>query len=378
MKIITFLFALAICSPFTLMAQHGFLLQGKLSPAINAKKVYLSYYSEGTELRDSTVVKKGTFTFKGTVKYPIQASLFLQQQSNADRLTAEEYLYFYLENAKISITSTKSLGAAVVNGSRSNAENQELAALHAPYRKVADSVTRVYNSWTAEQKKDTLLTKTLAAPMRATQRGYDSVSRVFIANHPSSYIAMNLFKEIELGYNFNPDTAERRFTHFSKQLRESSMGVELVKVINKGKKTDIGVMAMDFAQPDTSGREVKLSDFRGQYVLVDFWASWCKPCRAENPNLLKAYNKFKSKKFTILGVSLDDADGRRAWLHAVVQDGMPWTQVSELKGFKSQAAVDYGVQAIPSNYLVSPEGKIIARNLRGEELDKKLGEILGL
>lgn len=377
MKIITFLFALAICSPFTLMAQHGFLIQGKMSPAINSKKVYLSYYNDGTEFRDSTLIKKGTFSFKGNLKYPLQAWLFLEQNKD-DKLTPEEYLYFYLENAKISIKSPKSLADAVVSGSRSNTENNELAALRSPYRKVADSVMSVYNSWTAEQKKDTLLTKALAIPMRATQRGYDSVSRVFIANHPNSYIALYVFKEIELGYNFNPDTAERRFTHFSKELRESSLGDELVKVIDKGKKTDVGVMAVDFSQPDTSGREVKLSDFRGQYVLVDFWASWCKPCRAENPNLLKAYNKFKSKKFTILGVSLDDADGRRAWLNAVIQDGMPWTQVSELKGFKSKAAVDYAVQAIPSNYLISPEGKIIARNLRGEELDKKLGEILGL
>lgn len=148
-------------------------------------------------------------------------------------------------------------------------------------------------------------------------------------------------------------------------------------MIEVGKKTNVGVTATDFTQNDPTGKPVKLSDFRGQYVLVDFWASWCKPCRAENPNLLKAYNKYKSKNFTILGVSIDDSDMKKAWLNAVQQDGLPWTQTSELKGANSEAALAYGVTAIPANFLISPEGKILAKNLRGAELEKKLAELLG-
>lgn len=378
MKIIKFLVALVILSPLSLSAQQGFMVQGKISPMANTQKVYLNYYNEGKEVKDSATVKKGEFSFKGQVSNPVAAILTLKKQdASLSKHEASEELYFYLENSKISITSSNSFRSAVVSGSLTNAENLELQAIHAPFRKIADSVMRVYNGWTLEQRKDSTLTKALAAPMRATQKGYDSVSRIFIANHPNSFIALRLFKEIELGYNFNPDTAERRFSNFSDLVRNSYAGTEMSKIINKGKKTDVGAMAIEFVQRDTSGKEVKLSDFRGQYVLLDFWASWCKPCRAENPNLLKAYNKFKEKRFTILGVSLDDADGRRAWLHAVVQDSMPWTQVSDLKGFKSKVAVDYGVEAIPTNYLISPDGKIIAKNLRGAELEKKLADILG-
>lgn len=378
MKIIKFLIVFALFAPWTLMAQNGFLLQGKLNPSITSAKVYLSYYKDGNEVKDSTMLKKGQFTFKGNVENPLFAILTLRNtDSKGNMAKPDEYLYFYLENAKITVESTSSFDEARISGSRSNAENEVLIGLRAPYRKVADSIKRVFYSWTPEQKKDTLFTKSLGKVMKETQIGYDSVSRIFIAEHPNSFIALYTFNEVELGYNFNPDTAERRFTHFSSELRQSKLGQQFLSTIDKGKKTNIGAQAMDFAQPDSSGKLVKLTDFRGQYVLVDFWASWCAPCRAENPNLLKAYNKFKSKKFTILGVSLDDPNARKAWLHAVVQDGMPWAQVSELKGFKSQAAVDYGVQAIPTNYLISPEGIILAKNLRGEDLDKKLGEILG-
>jgi thiol-disulfide isomerase/thioredoxin len=134
--------------------------------------------------------------------------------------------------------------------------------------------------------------------------------------------------------------------------------------------------APDFTQTDPDGKPVKLSDFRGKYLLLDFWASWCGPCRAENPNVVKAYNQYKDKNFTILSVSLDKEDAREAWLAAIKKDGMPWNHVSDLKYWKNEASVLYTIQAIPDNFLLSPEGKIIARGLRGEALAAKLAELL--
>ncbi len=132
--------------------------------------------------------------------------------------------------------------------------------------------------------------------------------------------------------------------------------------------------APDFTIKDTLGNPVTLSSFRGKYVLIDFWASWCGPCRKENPNLVKAFNTYKNKGFTILGISFDTK--KEDWLNAIHKDGLPWTHVSELEGNDSQTGKLYHVQGIPDNFLIDPSGKIIGRQLRGDQLEKKLREIL--
>ena len=136
----------------------------------------------------------------------------------------------------------------------------------------------------------------------------------------------------------------------------------------------VGRQAPEIVLPDVNEKEVKLSSFKGKYVLVDFWASWCAPCRRESPFLVQAYNKFRNKNFTILGVSLDDS--KEEWINAIQNDGFAWTQVRDLKEMNGQAAASYRIEAIPFNVLVDPEGKIIAENLRGDRLEEKLEEVL--
>jgi peroxiredoxin len=145
--------------------------------------------------------------------------------------------------------------------------------------------------------------------------------------------------------------------------------------IDNGKVGAVGTEAMDFVQTDTSGIPVSLSSFKGKYVLVDFWASWCKPCRMENPNLVSAYERFKAKNFTVLGVSLDRS--RDAWVKAIQDDKLAWSQVSDLKFWNNAVAMQYRIQQIPQNFLIDPNGKIVGKNLRGTDLDSRLCALLG-
>jgi len=172
---------------------------------------------------------------------------------------------------------------------------------------------------------------------------------------------------------FVDQTATKFPSHQGTAAIKASLAQQMQKV---NTASWVGREAPDFGMPDANGKEVKLSSFKGKYVLVDFWASWCGPCRQENPNLVRAYNRFKDKNFTVLGVSLDRPGQKDKWLKAISDDQLTWTHISDLKDWNSPVVSLYGFEGIPFNVLVDPQGKVIAEGLRGSVLERKLEEVL--
>jgi len=375
-QFITMLFLLVSANSF---AQKGFTISGDVSKVKDLiAKVYLNYYADGKSTMDSAEVKEGKFSFTGTLADPVMGSLRAKYQEvpGAKSMKAISYnrdiKQVFLENSKIKIASVDSFANATIKGSKSHTAYVSWTDLTKEETAQSAALNKEYSEF--YKKKDQAGMDKIDAAFDKLTEQKNIKNKQYLKDNASSPIAMFVLKQYA-GYDINADDVEPMFLALPEQLRTSPAGKDMAEKLETAKKTGVGKMAMDFTQNDTLGNPVSLSSFRGKYVLIDFWASWCGPCRQENPNVVKAFNAYNSKGFTVLGVSLDQPTAKDKWMKAIHDDKLTWTQVSDLKYWKNDVAVQYGIQAIPQNFLIDPQGKIVGKNLRGEALNKKLAEI---
>jgi peroxiredoxin len=345
----------------------GFTINGTIK-GMESGWVFFGHNDSTGPIRDSVQVANGHFTYTGKVAEPTQYYLWLMERDGRKVSPVD----FFVEDTMMQININKdSLKDAAITGSPIEDQYMQYKQAIKPVR---DKKMALDNSFAeASDKRDKTAIDSIEKLYGGLEKEEEETIMGYVDKNPSAFIgAWSVSKN--LLYDEDVKTIQRLYAEFSPEVQQSKYGKVIKKEMDIELKMQVGMMAPEFTLNDTTGKPVSLSSFKGKYVLVDFWASWCGPCRHENPNVVKTYNMYKDKNFTVLGVSLDE--NKDAWEKAIKDDGLIWTHVSDLKGWQNAVAMDYGIRAIPSNYLVSPDGKILAHNLRGEELQKALAETL--
>jgi peroxiredoxin len=338
-------------------------LSGDL-PGIANETVYLQL-REGRNFSsiDSTKAVNGVFHFKGTTPYPRLYAIWIPAHNQRHEL--------FLENEKIKISVHPDVSDAIkVTGSQTQFIWDEYLRSQQVY---SDEQSMLAAEWRkANEESNKARVAEIEAEYEASENRSKQYLTDFIKANSASWFSPYIINR--LSYQFDLTELQKLFSMLDPMLGPSADYQKLEERITILERVDIGMPLLDFRQESANGDTIALSDFKGKLLLIDFWASWCRPCRIENPHVVALYKDYHHLGFEILGVSLDTS--REKWLQAIADDELEWPQVSDLRGWENRASELYGVRSIPHTVLISPDGIIIEKNLRGDALRAKIAELL--
>lgn len=363
---------LAVAAAFTSCQEDkGYFISGNVDQMENGNMVYVSELDDKTKRPvrvDSTAIKDGRFELD--LEDPETPSLsFLEFEGTPGNVI------YIAEDEKINFEIYKdSLRASEVSGGK---ENRLLYDYLNHLEKINEKVMKGRTEMrTAYREKDS--TKLLS--LQDTEKEIIDNDKVFkkkiVNENPDSFVSIMVISDMLRMKSYPVNEIKEMFEGLSEEVKNTVIGKQIAENLEKANKVAVGSKAPNFTAPTPNGDQLSLKDAMGKVTVIDFWAAWCKPCRVENPNLVKTYNKYKDEGLSIIGVSLDRPGQKDRWIQAIEEDGLPWHQVSNLEFWQDPVAQLYGIKAIPAAFVLDEDGTIVARDLRGDALDKKIGELL--
>lgn len=369
MRKLTILFSALITLVSCNKNSDGFTISGEANGVGNGTKVFLQVQGENELIaKDTVTVENGKFTFNGAADLPELGFLTIEGNNG---------IPFILENGEIVIKFNKdSIQNTSVGGTP---ENELFESFSKKNKEVYERINKFKNDngekyMTAQTSNDTATMSGLMKQLNVIQDELKNIPLDLIKNNPKTYLTIILTQNALMQQFITPEEAQGFFNNFDKKFAETKAYKSLESVLKAANAVEVGKKAPDFSAPSPEGKTVSLKESLGKVTIIDFWASWCGPCRMENPNVVALYNELHAKGLNIIGVSLDKDEAK--WKEAIAKDGLTWNHVSNLMFWQDPIAEMYNVKAIPATFILDANGVIVAKDLRGEELRTKVEELL--